>query len=70
MNTLRLAEDTYIDKGKMVRQTPKKTEQAWSRLGTVVADNDQSTKVSETAKYGQQAYSRLLMPHLYKLWIG
>jgi hypothetical protein len=30
-----MAEETYIDEGKMVRQTPKKTEQAWSQLGTV-----------------------------------
>jgi hypothetical protein len=35
MNTLRLAEETYIDEVKMVRQTPKKTEQAWSQLGTL-----------------------------------
>jgi len=35
MNMLWLAEETHIDKGKLVRQTPKKREKAWSLLGTL-----------------------------------
>jgi len=58
MNTLRLAEETYIDEGKMVNYPRRQ-----NKLYSVIADNDQSTKVSETAKYSQHAYSRLLMSH-------
>lgn len=42
-------------------------EMAWY---PVVAGNDQSTRVSKTAKYGQHVYSRLLTPHLCTLLIG
>jgi len=71
MNTPRLAEETYIDEGQNgqtnTQEQRTSLESAWH---PVVADNHQSTKVSETAKYGQHAYSRLLMPHLCKLMIG
>jgi hypothetical protein len=35
MNTLCLAEETYIDEGKMFRPTPTRAEQAWSWLVTL-----------------------------------
>jgi alkyl hydroperoxide reductase subunit AhpC len=52
MNTLRLAEEAYINKGKWSNAHKDRTSLD-SVCYPVIADNDQSTRITKTAKYGQ-----------------